>query len=43
MSMLVDFHIFCCQDHYWDGEELSGHGKAYKSISLGEETKLNTM
>ena len=36
--------IICyCQDHYWDGEELSGHGKAYKSISLGEEMKLNIM
>ena len=23
------------EDHYWDGESLTGHGKAYKSISLG--------
>ena len=23
------------EDHYWDGESLIGHGKAYMSISLG--------
>ena len=40
---MSNLYLLSFQDHYWDGEELSGHGKAYKSISLGEEMKLNIM